>query len=112
EHRAAVVELGMNHLGEIDRLTRIAEPTAGLITVVQAVHTEGVGGGIGGVAQAKGELFRALPEGATAVVNLDDPHIVAQAAGRAGPTITFGTAAGADVRLLASEAIAGEGQRL
>ncbi|HLT29082.1 MAG TPA: UDP-N-acetylmuramoyl-tripeptide--D-alanyl-D-alanine ligase [Myxococcaceae bacterium] len=112
EHRTGVVELGMNHLGEIDRLTRIAEPTAGLITVVQAVHTEGVGGGIEGVARAKGELFRALPEGATAVVNLDDPHIVSQAAGLSGPTITFGTAPAADVRLVEKAAIEGEGQRL
>src|SRR5690606_26596395 len=105
EHRTGVVELGMNHLGESDRLTRIAEPTAGLITVVQAVHTEGVGGGIEGVARAKGELFRALPEGATAVVNLDAPHILSQAAGLSGPTITFGTAPAADVRLVEKAAI-------
>jgi UDP-N-acetylmuramoyl-tripeptide--D-alanyl-D-alanine ligase len=90
----------MNHPGEIARLTAIAAPDAGLITVVQPAHLEGLGS-IEGVAQAKGELFAGLKPGATAVVNLDDPLIVGQAA-RIGPGVkklTFGRAAGADVRL-------------
>jgi len=101
-HRSAVVELGMNHAGEIDRLTRICEPDAGLVTVVQAVHTEHFADGLRGVARAKGELFRALRPGATAVVNLDDPWILAEASARGGPRITFGSGAEADVQLLAT----------
>ncbi|MCI0572187.1 MAG: UDP-N-acetylmuramoyl-tripeptide--D-alanyl-D-alanine ligase [Myxococcaceae bacterium] len=111
EHRSAIVEMGMNHLGEIDRLTRIAEPDAGLVTVVQPVHTEGVGG-IDGVARAKGELFHALSQGGTAVVNLDDARIVAQAATSGRRQLTFGTDARADVRLLSAEPRAADGQQV
>lgn len=115
EHRAAIVEMGMNHRGEIDRLTRMAEPDAGLITVVQPAHLMGLGS-IEGVAAAKGELFHALRPGATAVVNLDDARIAAQA--RALPAssgirqLTFGRASGADVRLEGVESLGREGMRL
>lgn len=98
EHVAGVVELGMNHAGEMTRLARVSEPDAAVITVVQPEHLEGLGS-LEGVAAAEGELFRALGPHATAVVNLDDAHVVAQAAGL-GRVLTFGRAAGADVRLL------------
>jgi UDP-N-acetylmuramoyl-tripeptide--D-alanyl-D-alanine ligase len=52
-HEAAVVEMGMNAFGEIQRLTRIACPTVGVLTNVYPAHTEGVGD-IAGVARAKG----------------------------------------------------------
>ncbi len=97
---AGIVEMGMNHPGEIARLTAITEPDAGLITVVQPAHLEGVGS-LEGVAHAKGELFAGLKPGATAVVNLDDPLIISEAT-RLGPDVkklTFGRAANADVRL-------------
>ena len=58
-HEAAVVEMGMNAFGEIDRLTRISCPTIGVLTNVHPAHTEGVGD-IAGVARAKGELIKAL----------------------------------------------------
>ena len=98
-HVAAVIEMGMNHLGEIARLTEIARPDAGLITCVQAAHLEGVGG-IEGVAQAKGELFRGLCASATAVVNLDDERVTARAAHLQSKRLTWGRAAHADVRLM------------
>jgi UDP-N-acetylmuramoyl-tripeptide--D-alanyl-D-alanine ligase len=98
EHVAGVVELGMNHAGEMTRLTRVAEPEAAVITVVQPEHLEGLGS-LEGVAAAEGELFRALGPHAMAVVNLDDPHVVAQAAGLTR-VLTFGRAESADVRLL------------
>ncbi len=97
-HVAGVVEMGMNHLGEIARMTAIARPTAGVITVVQPVHLEGLGS-IEGVAQAKGELFFGLPAGAIAAVNADDPHIVEQAARAGVRAIRFGRSPGVDVQL-------------
>jgi UDP-N-acetylmuramoyl-tripeptide--D-alanyl-D-alanine ligase len=97
-HVAAIIEMGMNHAGEIARLTAIARPDAGLITVVQPAHLEGLGS-LEGVAAAKGELFHGLGPAATAVVNLDDERIAAQARGLAAKVLTFGRAERADVRL-------------
>ena len=98
-HVAAIVEMGMNHAGEISRLTAIAEPDAGLITVVQPAHLEGLGS-IDGVADAKTELFRGLKASATAVVNLDDERIASRAKGLKCRTLTFGRSSEADVRLV------------
>jgi UDP-N-acetylmuramoyl-tripeptide--D-alanyl-D-alanine ligase len=113
QHVAAVVEMGMNHPGEISRLTAIAEPNAGLITVVQAAHLKGLGS-LEGVAAAKGELFLGLPKAGTAVVNLDEPLIVAQAKRSGADVLTFGRAADADVRLESAtlEARTGLGVRI
>ncbi|HEY8209304.1 MAG TPA: UDP-N-acetylmuramoyl-tripeptide--D-alanyl-D-alanine ligase, partial [Myxococcaceae bacterium] len=110
-HVAAVVEMGMNRRGEIGRLAGIAQPDAGLITVVQPAHLEGLGS-IEGVAAAKGELFHGLGPHATAVVNLDDPLIVAQAAQTRRKQLTFGRAAKADVRLFSSAARGRDGLSL
>lgn len=74
EDRAAVVEMGANHHGEIDRLTRIASPDVGLITNAAAAHLEGFGD-LDGVARAKGELIKGLPGHATAILNADDPRV-------------------------------------
>ncbi len=111
EHRAAIVELGMNHLGEIARIVSFVEPDAGLITCVQPVHLEGLGT-LDNVGTAKGELFRGLPAGATAVVNLDDAQIVKQAQGLARKQVTYGRAAGAQVRLASVTARGAEGLEL
>lgn len=97
-HVAAVIEMGMNHAGEMDRLAAIAEPDAGLITVVQPEHLEGLGS-LEGVAAAEGELFRGLKPTATAVVNVDDALIVEQARSILAKKLSFGRASGAEVRL-------------
>ncbi len=73
EHRYAVIEMGANHRGEIDYLTRIAEPDVGLVNNAGAAHLEGFGG-FDGVARGKGELFAALPPRAVAVINADDRY--------------------------------------
>ena len=72
-HRAAVIEMGMNHPGEIDYLSRIAQPTVAVITNAQRAHLEGLGG-ITAVARAKGEIFAGLRPGAVAIINADDGH--------------------------------------
>lgn len=97
-HVAAVIETGMNMPGEITRLTRVVRPDAGLITVVQPEHLEGLGS-LEGVAEAEGEMFRELPPEAVAVVNVDDALIPAQAARSRAKKLTFGRSEQADVRL-------------
>ncbi len=73
-HRAAVLEMGMNHPGEIARMVASAEPDIACITNVQAAHLEGLGS-IKGVAKAKGELFAGMRPDTVSVVNLDDPQV-------------------------------------
>jgi len=95
--RHAVVEMGMNAPGEIRRLTEIADPDVGVITNVAPAHLEGVGS-IEGVARAKGELFAGMRPDATAIVNADDPHVVALGAAFAGRVVRFSALDGGDVR--------------
>ena len=71
QHRAAVLELGANHGGEIARLTAIARPSVGVVTAAGPVHLEGFGS-LEGVAHGKGELFAGLPQDGVAVINCDD----------------------------------------
>jgi UDP-N-acetylmuramoyl-tripeptide--D-alanyl-D-alanine ligase len=73
EHRYAVIEMGANHIGEIAHLASLAEPTVGIVTNAGAAHLEGFGS-LAGVAQGKGEMFRALPPEGVAVVNADDTY--------------------------------------
>jgi UDP-N-acetylmuramoyl-tripeptide--D-alanyl-D-alanine ligase len=101
QHVAAVVELGMNHPGEMGRLTGVAEPDAALITTIQPEHLEGLGS-LEGVAEAEGELFAGLAERGTAVVNLDDPQVTRQGARARGLRLGFGRATAAEVRLAES----------
>ncbi|MGO8762722.1 MAG: UDP-N-acetylmuramoyl-tripeptide--D-alanyl-D-alanine ligase [Desulfobaccales bacterium] len=96
-HEVAVVEMGMNAFGEINRLTRIARPTIGVLTNVHPAHTEGVGD-IAGVARAKGELIGALDHGAVLVYNADDPWVARLAQDFRGPKLGFGLNAAAPVR--------------
>ncbi|MFT7525798.1 MAG: UDP-N-acetylmuramoyl-tripeptide--D-alanyl-D-alanine ligase [Arenicella sp.] len=69
----AIVEMGMNHAGEISRLSHISKPTVALINNAAAAHLQGLGT-IEAVARAKGEIFEGLSEDGVAVVNSDDPH--------------------------------------
>ena len=89
-HEAAVVEMGMNHPGEIARLTQIAAPDVGLITNIHPAHLEGLGS-IEGIQAAKGELFSGLSGRATIVVNLDDPRVVQLATPFPGRQVGFST---------------------
>ncbi len=108
QHVAAVIEVGMNRPGEIERLTRVVRPDAGVITVVQPEHLEGLGS-LEGVAEAEGEMFREMGPDTTVVVNVDDPLIPGQAARSRAKRLTFGRAEGADVRLTGVETRGREG---
>ncbi|KAF0814834.1 UDP-N-acetylmuramoyl-tripeptide--D-alanyl-D-alanine ligase [Andreprevotia sp. IGB-42] len=72
-HRYAVVEMGMNHFGEIDYLTRMAEPDVALVNNAGSAHLEALGS-VEGVARAKGEIFAGLRKDGTAVINADDAY--------------------------------------
>ena len=70
--RRAVFEIGMNHAGEIEPLTKMVEPHAACVTTVGPVHIEAFADGEAGVARAKGEIFAGLVPGGVAVLNADD----------------------------------------
>jgi UDP-N-acetylmuramoyl-tripeptide--D-alanyl-D-alanine ligase len=70
-HRFAVIEMGMNHLGEIAYLTRLARPTIALINNAGTAHIGEVGS-VEAIARAKGEIFSGLDLGGVAVINGDD----------------------------------------
>ncbi len=97
-----VFEVGMNHPGEIDPLTRMVRPHITIITTVEAVHL-GQFASIEDIADAKAEIFTGLEAGGTAILNRDNPHFarLAKQAERAGAkVVTFGMQSGCDVRLM------------
>lgn len=72
-HRFAVIEMGMNHPGEIAYLTRLAKPDVALVNNANAAHLEGLGT-VEAVARAKGEIFEGLADEGIAVINADDAY--------------------------------------
>jgi UDP-N-acetylmuramoyl-tripeptide--D-alanyl-D-alanine ligase len=96
-HLYAVIEMGMNHPGEIDYLTRIAVPDVALTNNASGAHLEGLGS-VEAVAQAKGEIFAGLRHHGTAVINSDDSHAqIWRTLAGAHPLLEFGLNANADV---------------
>lgn len=70
-HTAAVIEMGMNHFGEISRLTRAVAPTVGLITNIGVSHIENLGSRAG-ILQAKLEILEGMAPDAPLIVNIDN----------------------------------------
>jgi UDP-N-acetylmuramoyl-tripeptide--D-alanyl-D-alanine ligase len=96
-HRAAVVEIGMNHAGEIAPLAALAAPTVGLVTNVGTAHIENLGSQ-DAIAAEKGALFEALGADGVAVANADDPRVMAQLGRTRARRLTYGRGRDADVR--------------
>ena len=97
--RFAVLEMGMNHAGEIAALTRLVRPHVALITAIASAHIEQLGS-MEAIADAKSEIFEGLEKEGIAVIPDDSPYrdrLVRAARDHAERTITFGRGADADV---------------
>ena len=100
-----VFEIGMNHAGEIDALTRLVRPEIVIVTTVAPVHL-GFFRSIEEIADAKAEIFHGLEPGGVAVINRDSPHyerLKAHALEHGARIVGFGEAQGAAARLLGVE---------
>lgn len=71
KHQFAVIEMGANHVGEIDYLTAIAKPDVAIVNNVGPAHLEGFGS-LENIAKAKAEIYNGLTEHGVAIVNIDD----------------------------------------
>jgi UDP-N-acetylmuramoyl-tripeptide--D-alanyl-D-alanine ligase len=96
-HATVVLELGMNHRGEIARLAAIARPTIGVLTNVGTAHIEFLGSR-DEIAREKGDLVAALPAQGVAVLNADDARVMDQARRTPARVLRYGLGPDADVR--------------
>ena len=97
--RFLVLEMGARHIGDIAELTGLVAPDIAVVLNVGQAHL-GEFGSRAAIAKAKGELVEGLAPAGTAVLNADDPRVVAMRSLTDGPVLTFGRAEHADVRML------------
>lgn len=100
----AVLEMGMNHFGELSALTRLVRPHVAIITAIAPAHIEFFGTEEA-IARAKTEIFEGLEPGGTAIIPYDSPHrdlLCAVARDHGATILTFGMGEGADVRVAAA----------
>jgi UDP-N-acetylmuramoyl-tripeptide--D-alanyl-D-alanine ligase len=103
--RFGVFEIGMNHAGEIDVLTRLVRPHIAIVTTVAPVHL-GFFRSVEDIADAKAEIFHGLEPAGTAIINRDNPlyeRLKRHAEQHGARIVSFGETEGADVRVLAIE---------
>ncbi|MEQ8666386.1 MAG: UDP-N-acetylmuramoyl-tripeptide--D-alanyl-D-alanine ligase [Rhodospirillales bacterium] len=109
-----VFEVGMNHAGEIEPLSRIAAPDVALITAIEAVHIEFFNS-VADIARAKAEIFAGVVDGGAAVLPRDSEHydLLRDLACDAGieRIVSFGRHRDADMRMLEID-LGDDGSRL
>lgn len=109
EHEIAVIEMGMNHAGEITALAHIAEPNWAVVSNVAPVHLEFFVDGIEGIARAKYELIESLPPDGIAVLNCDDERVAKFGDGMGDRAVFYGTGECAEVRAVQIAELGAEG---
>ena len=108
DHQWAVVELGTNNPGEIQRLAEICSPDIGVITNIGPAHLEGLGS-LDGVMREKGDLIKGLGRNGKAVLNADDPRVLQLARETRHEVLLYGRSQAAAIR---AEEIQEEGQTI
>jgi len=100
--RFGVFEMGMNHAGELAKLTQMVRPHIAIVTTIAPAHM-GFFKDESAIADAKGEIFAGLEPGGTAIIPFDSSHrdrLIAAAKPYAAKIVTFGLGEGADVRAI------------
>jgi len=100
----AVIEMGMNHGGEIAPLSFLAQPLIAMITTIAPVHIGNFSNGLQGIANAKAEIFSGLQQNGIAILPLDAPHYdTLRIAAQSHKIITFGTTEQANCQLISAD---------
>ncbi len=97
-HQVAVIEMGMNHPGEIRALARLAQPDTAVLTNIAPVHLEFFES-LDAIARAKGEILEHLPADGLVVYNADDPRLVAMTGPLTVRKVSYSLGENADIRI-------------
>lgn len=100
--KVMVLEYGSDKPGDIDALCRLVPPNVSVVTAVGAAHTENFGS-VQTVAKEKARLVANLPSSGTAVLNIDEPFVLAMRATTSAHVLTYGFSPAADVRVVSTE---------